>query len=196
MPEQARVVAREELDPTPRERARRGELALALLAVGVLCSIVERAFQQGAVVRAVDVLQNGDVRRNLLITWARAGMLEAARPQGRRGGVAGGFVVVSFVRCCDGCGVVLVYSALIWPARRHVVELANRWCAAEHLINDNCANFERSGKRELGELRTLVGAKQKLLYKTGFSFNLPFGTRELCINDPGYVLTTPKSPVP
>ena len=108
LPEQARVVAREELDPTPRERARRGERALALLAVGVLCSIVERAFQQGAVVRAVDVLQNGDVRRNLLITWARAGVLEAARPQGRRGGVAGGFVVVSLVRRGDGCGVVVV----------------------------------------------------------------------------------------
>ena len=107
LPEQARVVAREELDPTPRERARRGELALALLAVRMLCSIVERAFQQGAVVRAVDVLQHGYVRRNLLVARARAGMFQTARPQGRRGGVAGRFVVVPFVGG-DGRGVFVV----------------------------------------------------------------------------------------
>ena len=45
LPEQARVVAREELDPTPRERARRGELALALLAVRMFAAVVEWAFQ-------------------------------------------------------------------------------------------------------------------------------------------------------
>ena len=117
LPEQARVVAREELDPTTRQDTGRCELALALLAVGVLCSIIEWAFQQGAIIRAVDVLQNSDMRRNLLVARARAGVLQAARPQGRRGSVARRLVVVSFVG--GDCRGVVVF----WFAGRHLCEL-------------------------------------------------------------------------
>ena len=144
----------------------------------------------------MDVLQNGDVRWYFLVARARAGVLQAARPQGRRGGVAGGFVVVSFVRAAtvaasssssaDASGLLvdmLRVVLLLRPVPMVRDACDQQRCAMIHQLKGLSAAITRELRPVMRTQRDLR-SNTKLRAKRVFS-SICFG-RFLCIyNVPG-----------